>query len=982
VADDTGKALLNLLRNSLTTLLSDALADLAAGNGLADLEPVGPEWGGSGFEQRLLTPPTGDGGGAVTARVIVAMRKLALISGPTASAGLFGWDPDPVAHSRSRGIATAVRVGPQGNPNFAAALAITIDATGKANIDIVGKANTGAGSTPLQIDGEWGLSVGGQVAGVIEVGLPATGPATVALGAIADVIRVGVTRPAPSGGGAGPGIDLGAVELNAALSVDGPSPALTGGMRISGGRVRITPGDLSSILPALAPVPLDVALGLSSSRGVDLAGSPTLAVRLPSGGSVQGLTTGPLDVALIPNPGNARVQVRVTCPVSVDLPAVPIHLDLDDLGFEVPFLLGGGGLGFDLQVPVPQSPTGAGVALALSIVKGAGHMAHTGDTYSGMLAVVMPPMAVTALGSLNTRTGSFLVVLGAVFPPPGIQIGFGFAVTGVGGIVGAGRCIDRDALALSVQDGTAASLLFPSDPAKASREILPALDRIFPSKPGSVVVGPMFQVSWGGRIVTGSVALILELPDPVRISILGKLLIAVPDPEIPLIRLQVTFFGQIDPSEPSLMFLASLTDSNIAGITISGDMYVLVRGGSAADVVVSAGGFHPQFSRPPGVPALNRIAMTISSGSFLQLRCEAYLAVTSNTLQFGARVDLVAEIAGCGLRGHLGFDVLIQFSPFHFIAQISASIAVEVVGETLAGISLSLALEGPGRWRAAGRGRVDIFLFSASFDFDESWGSAPAQALGTPDIKGLIEKAFSDPAAWIARAPDPTSAPVQLTIAGGRLLADGSELHPHGSLSARQKLVPLGITLDQFNRIPIAPQKWDVSGPGLGANRPAPTTGEEREQFAPAAFQSMDDDAALNRPAFESFRVGLSIVAGDIVVSGDRTADFDYETKVIAPAAADSTALRVDVGSLFAKVERVSGMGIDDPRWWKREDDVVAVTDSPTFAVVDAWSFTEAPDIDADSRNATAQYEAAAAVRLADPSRNIHVVEAWEVVAR
>jgi hypothetical protein len=126
------------------------------------------------------------------------------------------------------------------------------------------------------------------------------------------------------------------------------------------------------------------------------------------------------------------------------------------------------------------------------------------------------------------------------------------------------------------------------------------------------------------------------------------------------VRLQVTFFGQIDSGEPSVSFLASLTGSSIVGIPLTGDMFLLTRGGSDAEFVLSAGGFHPQFRGPRGVPALARLGLDLSPASFLDMRCQAYLAVTSNTVQFGARVDLVAEIAGCGLRGHLGFDVLVQ----------------------------------------------------------------------------------------------------------------------------------------------------------------------------------------------------------------------------------------------------------------------------------------------------------------------------------
>ena len=979
--DTAGTMLLQLLRSAITSLLSDALSELRHATDLSALGPAGPEWAGSGFEAHLLQPVTTTlPASPVTARVVAALQKLSHVTGPSATAGLFGWNPDPVGHTRQPGIACAIRIsGPSPAMKFAAALAITLD-NGQPAVAIVAHGDSGPQSGGLPLDDQWALTAGGKITDTFEVDLPATGPATVTHANNGDVIRLGLTRQATPAAGVGPGIDLGAIAFDVALTLAGATPDLSGAMRITGGAIRIAPDDLSSIVPTLAPIPLDVALGISSTKGVDVAGSTTLEVRLPTGGSHLGVTTGPLDLVLTAQPGGAgpRVQVHVSCPVSLNLPAVPIHLDVDGMGFDLPFQLGGAGLGFDLSALAPQIPTGAGATLALPIVQGAGHLQHSGTSYSGTLAVVMPPLAVNALGTLDTHTASFLVILGAVFPPPGIQIGFGFAVTGVGGIVGVNRRIDRDALTQAVQDGTAASLLFPTDPAKAAQETLPTLDRLFPSHSGSVIVGPMFQISWGGRLLTGSVALVLELPDPVRMSIIGKVVLAVPDPALPLIRMQITFFGQIDPAEPSLTFLASLSDSTIAGIPITGDMFVLVRGGSNADVIVSAGGFHPKYTRPPGVPALNRIAMTLSSGPLLQLRCQAYLAVTSNTVQFGARADLVAEIAGCGLRGSLGFDVLIQFSPFHFLAEISAAVAVEVLDETLVGVALQLSLEGPGLWRARGRGSIDLFLFSTSLDFDESWGSQPLQDLGTPDIEGTLRDAFAQPDAWTAAAPDPAAAPVQLTIDAGRLLADGTRVHPHGALSAQQRRVPLGITIDRFNRIPIAPQQWDVGNPTLGGV-PDPTSGELREQFAPGAYLSMTDDEQLSRPSFESFGAGLSFVAGGVTVAAERSTDFDYETSVVSNIVAGNNALQVDLQSLVAPAEQVSRAGIDDPRWWRPQSDVVTVTPAPALAAANAWSMTEATDVAAPSTNATEQYDAVNAARTADPTRNIGVVEAWEV---
>lgn len=984
MADDPGRVMLQLLRSRLVALLDEARKAAEQAVQLETLIAAGEPWTGTALEGRLLTAiESATSTNPLTARVLEALAKLEEVTGATAEGGLFGWDPDPTGGAEPRGVAYALRIENDGSGRqLAAALALTAPG-GVPRLSIVASGSIEDLSAELPLDENWTLRAGARTAGTLDVSIAAEGDPIVAPGTSdGDVARLDLSRKS-SDDDDEPGISLGAVELSAVTEIaPGGKPGLTGRLAIHDGAVRLAPGDLSKILPALGPIPLDLDVGLDSARGVDVSGSTTLSAQLPVAASIPGISAGPLDITLEPGVGTGgfSVQVGVAAGLAFELPGVPIELDLKGAGIELPFSLGDGeALGFDPSKLVPKPPTGAGVELALPVINGAGSVDRDpSGEYSGLLAVVLPPLSVNAFGLLGLQPLSFLVILGATFPLPGIQIGFGFAITGLGGVVGVNRRVDRDALSRAVTDGTAASLLFPTDPSEDAERVMAALPGIFPPAPGRAIVGPMFQISWGGRLLSASVALLLELPDPVRISILGKLLLAVPDPELPLVQIQVTFFGSVDPGEPSISFLASLSGSSIAGIPLTGDVFFLTRGGQDAEFVLSAGGFHPQFARPRGVPELARLGMDLSPAPFLDLRCAAYLAVTSNTVQFGARVDLVAEIADCGLRGHLAFDVLVQLQPLHFVADVSIGIAVEVFGETLAGIDLSLTLEGPAPWRARGRGSVDLFLFSASFDFDETWGQPPPTPLSTPDVARLLADAIRAPDAWKASPPDPAASPVQLTDAAAHALARGTVVHPHGSLRVHQRVVPLGITIERFNRLAVAPQRWDVGAPALGQDRPVDATLEEREQFAPGQFLALTDAEQLSRPAFESFRVGLGFVAAGITDAKARPADIDYEVKVIAT---DTPAqpMQLDIGALLMPAQTVVAAGIEHPLWWDQPVEGVTVEASPTFAVADAWSFTQAPDIQPAGDTATEWHQAVAAVEEADPHRRIGVVEAWEV---
>src|SRR5262249_61363880 len=111
-----------------------------------------------------------------------------------------------------------------------------------------------------------------------------------------------------------------------------------------------------------------------------------------------------------------------------------------------------------------------------------------------------------------------------------------------------------------------------------------------------------------------------------------------------------------------------------------------------------------------------------------RIRTETYFAVTSNTVQFGSNTEIMFDVDVARVDGHLGFDALFQFSPFHFIIEVLASVSLKVFDVGLFTISLQFALEGPTPWRAHGTGSLSLFFFDVSADFDITWG----ETKGTP----------------------------------------------------------------------------------------------------------------------------------------------------------------------------------------------------------------------------------------------------------
>ena len=71
----------------------------------------------------------------------------------------------------------------------------------------------------------------------------------------------------------------------------------------------------------------------------------------------------------------------------------------------------------------------------------------------------------------------------------------------------------EDAVRSGLKDHTLESILFPKDPVRNAPTIIAALERVFPARRGSYLLGLMVQLQWGApmTLITVNSALILEL---------------------------------------------------------------------------------------------------------------------------------------------------------------------------------------------------------------------------------------------------------------------------------------------------------------------------------------------------------------------------------------------------------------------------------------------------------------------------------------
>lgn len=504
----------------------------------------------------------------------------------------------------------------------------------------------------------------------------------------------------------------------------------------------------------------------------------------------------------------------------------------------------------------PLPPNAVTAHLDAGPVVGDGSIAVLPDGVNGALSLHLGVIEVAALASLR-RAGSepsFATVFAAGFTP-GIQVGFGFQLSRVGGVVGINRSVDVPALASKLRDGSAGEALFPLDVGESARRALAALEAILIPRVGSSVAGPTLRLSWleiaGQGFCSLDLGVLVELPGPQRIVIVGIARAGIP----PILKLRVDVVGVIDFAQRLLSVDASLVDSGLLGIfTIYGDLAFRQSWGSPGYTVLSVGGFYPGFRpEPANIPPLRRLGFHLDLPvPGIDVRAEGYMAVTSNTVQLGGYFEAGIEAGGCGAHGFLSVDAIVQFTPFHMHAEVSAGFEVEVFGLTFGGIRLDGTLDGPGPVTISGRLTVETFLHDFHFHETFTFGSSDsppavpptraADLLRREEIRPEALCAVGGPDREVVLAPLPVPPKLALVL-------------PRGGVAWQQKRVPLTIPIDRLDGAPLG------SNQKVTATVPQQTSGVG-DLFAPGSFITLSQAEALNRPAFEQLPAGVVSAGG------------------------------------------------------------------------------------------------------------------------
>ena len=638
-------------------------------------------------------------------------------------------------------------------------------------------------------------------------------------------------------------------------------------------------GDLvQALLGGGGSVAADLLVSVDTDRGITVGGSASTRVTLPVSAKIGALEVHELTLETPKTPPNT-----IALGATVNAALGPLQFLVTEAGVLLtidPNGVAGGAAPIAFSV---KPPVGIGVSLDAALISGGGFLEVSGNDYGGALALKLGPVGVSAVGLLTIggEVGFALIIIMSVEFTPAIDLTFGFTLNDVGGLVGIQHVLVVDALADAFLSHALDYLLFPADPVAAAPAILNTLQTVFPIQSGGFVIGPMVKIGWGRPIsfATATIGVVLSFPDP-TVVILGQLRVAVPAPELPIVDIKADVLGEF--SADRILVLVSLVDSHIAGYVVSGDFGLLIRFGSSPDLAFSAGGFHPRFQPPPELARLRRVSVDMSPPAVLTMRAEAYLALTTNTFQLGTHIELGADVGPVGAHGFLDFDALVRFSPqFAFEIDLGAGVSIEFEGETFAGVTLHLHLDGPAPWHANG---TATFTFIVSHDFDVGplqWGddNNPPPALVHP--RDLVATAIGDPAAWQTALPANADrlATLRVDPAPPPLL-----VHPLGMFEVREHVVPLETVIARVGANPVPPDETyihlglpQVDGVDVGA------ISEVTDLFSAGQFLDLPDDVKLSAPSFEPMQAGIRMnppAEAGFDLARARQSDLEYETFV------------------------------------------------------------------------------------------------------
>ena len=457
----------------------------------------------------------------------------------------------------------------------------------------------------------------------------------------------------------------------------------------------------------------------SSRTGLTFNGQPKLEVDIPLKTSVGGVRIHNLHFSLARSGASTaeRPILQLEASTGLDVQLGPVLASIDRIGVLIGFDFASQTKNFgfaDLSFGL-KPPSGVGIAIEAPAVSGGGYLFfdNAKGQYAGVVRLSFEGgLTLTAIGLVSTRLPSgvrgfsFLVIITAEDFKP-IPLGLGFTLTGIGGLLAINRTFNEEFLRAGLRNKTLDDVLFPADPIRNAAHILSTFDSAFPARSGSHLFGPVLQIRWGTPpVITMNLAVVLELGNRTRLLVLGRVAAIMPTEKNDLLRLQMSAIGVIDFDQRSISLDAVLYDSRLAGkFPVTGSMALRVSWGALACSRCPSAASIRRSSRPQRCRPSSGWPSPSATAADFRLRAEATSRLRRTRCSSAPGSSFSHAPADSAVAGLLGYDVLIQFDPFAFVAGFQAAVQLKHHSKKLFKVSVAVAFQVRDRCISAGKRR-------------------------------------------------------------------------------------------------------------------------------------------------------------------------------------------------------------------------------------------------------------------------------------
>lgn len=186
-----------------------------------------------------------------------------------------------------------------------------------------------------------------------------------------------------------------------------------------------------------------------------------------------------------------------------------------------------------------------------------------------------------------------------------------------------------------------------------------------------------------------------------------------------LAHIELNIAGRFAPDEGFAGIQAQLTDasyvySNLCKLSGGFAFFTwFAPSPLAGDFVLTAGGYHPAFRKPPQYPLVPRLGLRYQINENIFVKGSAYFALTPSVLMAGAALEARASIGSLEAWFKASLDFMICWEPYHYEASLNVAIGARwTIFQTE--LNAELEIWGP---EFSGVARVHWTVFSVDIPF-------------------------------------------------------------------------------------------------------------------------------------------------------------------------------------------------------------------------------------------------------------------------